>query len=141
MRRFELAPGGIRSKLTLVPCMIAALAAGAGAQELTPANARLAFAEAEEVVAASGGIWSQPLRGPVLFVDRATRRAIGSVADSGGVLSAEGGVYVGTLPDGIGIANMGFDWGGRRWTMLVWPLPAGPLTRRVLLGHEMFHAL
>jgi hypothetical protein len=45
------------------------------------------------------------------------------------------------VPDSIGIANTGVDWDGRRWTMVMWPLPQSTISRRVLLGHESFHRI
>ena len=138
--RFARRKVRILSELTLVGVALAA-AAQARAQELSPSSASAAFAEAAELAAASRGVWSAPLGGALLLADPRTRRAIGSASDDGGVLGVADGVFAGTLPADVPIANTGLDWGGRRWTMLMWPLPAGTLLRRVLLAHEMYHAL
>lgn len=120
---------------------LGAAAGAARAQELTGEAASAVFGEAESLARASAGVWSAPLGGALLLVDRQTRRAIGSAADDSGVLADSGGVFAGTLPQDLPVGNTGVDWAGRRWTMLLWPLPAGPLARRVLLAHEMYHAI
>lgn len=99
------------------------------------------FAEARELESANP--WPVALYGPILFVERSSRYVVANQADSAGVLtpSEPGGVFAGTLPEDVVIANTAVDWLDKRWTMLMWPLPAGYFARRVLLGHEMFHRL
>ena len=66
---------------------------------------------------------------------------IASEPDPGGHLTEQGGAFVGSLAEAIGLSNGGQEWGGLRWTTLVWPLPAGVSERRRLLAHELFHVL
>jgi hypothetical protein len=119
-----------------------ALTPDAGAAQ-APIDARLAtayLAEAAGLASEDGGrLWGVSLAGPLLFVDPATRAAVASHPDDGGVLAAAGGVYAGTLPREVMVANTAVEWGGRRWTMVLWPPPEDPHERRRLVAHEMFH--
>lgn len=107
------------------------------------------LAEAREVLAAARGLdrpeltalWGRPITCPLILADPRTRQAVASHADSSGVLQAVEGAFSGTLPEAVGIANYGLDWGGRRWTMVMWPLATRPRERDRLLAHEMFHCL
>ena len=74
-----------------------------------------------------------------MIVEGESRRAVANTADFGGALEASGAVYVGTLPDEIGLSNTAFEWEGRRWSMVLWPLPDDPPVRRALLLHEAWH--
>jgi len=100
------------------------------------------FALAERLWDAdSGRLWGVKLHGPLVFVDPATRFAVGTRADPGGHLKERDGVFVGTLPREVGVANYSFSWGGQDWVMFVWPTLAGasPESRAVLLMHESWH--
>jgi hypothetical protein len=39
------------------------------------------------------------------------------------------------------IANTALDWAGKRWTMVMWPLPVNSQPRERLLAHELFHRI
>lgn len=117
-----------------------ATAAGAHAQ-IDRAAAAAYFAEAEALGRAAGDLWGGGLHGPLLFVDRSTRDVIANTADTTGALVEGDGLYTGTWPDALAIYNGAVEFGGRTWTMLAWPLPAGRYERGRLLAHEMFHRL
>ena len=92
-------------------------------------TANRAFAELETMCRADGGrLWGRSVCGPVVFANAQTREA----------LTADGPA---TIPDSIGIANTAVEWNGKRWTMVMWPLPDSTVSRRVLLAHESFHRL
>ncbi len=100
------------------------------------------FAEVEAAGAADGGaLWGKDLRGPLMFVDRATRFIAANAPDSAQMLTDQGGVWTGTLPEDQSIANTAFEWAGRRWTMVAWPVPSDRYARQQLLFHESFHRL
>ena len=86
-----------------------------------------------------GALWGVSLCGPVLFVDRQTRQLAANQFDSEGFLTRVGGVFVGTLPKNVNVANTAVQWAGKNWTMMVWPPPDTPLRRRTLFMHESFH--
>lgn len=107
---------------------------------ISPAAAQEAFGEYEEAALADAGeLWGRELLGPMLFADPRTRAVVANQPDEQGKLAEEDGVFVGTLPLEVGIANTALDWAGVRWTMVMWPLPAERFTRVTLLMHEAFH--
>src|SRR5690606_1975948 len=70
-----------------------------------------------------------------------SRRVWANQADSDGVLKERDGVFTGALPQGVPVANTAVDWAGRRWSMVVLPLPEDRVARRVLLAHESWHRI
>ena len=50
-------------------------------------------------------MWGRPLYGPMIFVDPQTRFAVANQADGNGVLQENRGVFAGTLPNDVVIAN------------------------------------
>jgi len=110
----------------------------------TPAKdtgkARQYFAEAKALSERdNGGLWKVPLCGPLLFVDYGTRYAIANQVDAEGTLKPLDGVYVGTAPPELGVANTATKWAGVEWTMVMWPLPQYKQPRMRLMLHECFH--
>src|SRR5687768_12412830 len=106
-----------------------ALLAAALLASIDVASAQRAFAELDAMCARDNGrLWGRSLCGPVVFADPRTREAM-----------TRGGPA--TIPDSIGIANTALEWNGKRWTMVMWPLPESVVSRRVLLAHESFHRL
>jgi hypothetical protein len=77
----------------------------------------------------AGRMWGISICGPTMIVDRQTRA----------VVSNQYGPAV--LPTGIGIANTAVLIEGKRWTMVVGPLPEDAFARKMLLAHESFHGV
>ena len=102
-----------------------------------------AYRELQEICARDRGeLWGIDLcGGPLLVVDPATRGTWASESDNTGVLNDYGAGWVGTLPPDVPIANTAVDWAGKRWTMLLAPLPDDITERRVLLAHEAWHRI
>jgi len=88
-----------------------------------------------------GKLWNYQLYGPLLLVNQDDRFIIANEADNKGILTKNGEVYIGTLPNEIIIANTAFDWNGKRWTMVMLPLPSDYNERLNLLTHELFHGI
>jgi len=106
------------------------------------ATARAQFAEASERCTADHGtLWGISLCGPLMVVDGKTRFVVANQRDAQGLLQAQAGVFVGSLPGNENIANTAVTWGGVHWVQLVWPLPAERGARDVLMMHEMFHRI
>jgi hypothetical protein len=106
------------------------------------AKAKDVFAEAQKISDRDGGrLWGKTLYGPMFFVDPETRAVVANEPDTQSMLHQDGTVYLGTLPESVIIANSSTGWGGKRWTMLRWPMPEDTLTRRINLAHEMFHRI
>lgn len=105
-------------------------------------QARAQFALVQKLWDADGGkLWGMPLNGPMMFVEPSTRAVVANAADQEGHLKAHEGVFTGTLPAGIPIANFSMKWAGVTWIMVIWPLPSDAQDRAVLLMHEPFHRI
>jgi hypothetical protein len=98
------------------------------------------FKEAE-VAAKKQQLWKTPLYGPMLFVNPQNRLTYANMPDSAGILKPEGGIYTGSLPKDVMVANTAIYWGGRTWSVLLWPLPEDRNERLNLLLHESFHRI
>jgi hypothetical protein len=132
----------IRHSLGLAAA-IALLAPHLGFAQQQPIDleqARAYFRDAERLSDRDGGqLWGVGLYGPLLFAEPASRFVVGNMADSARHLSATAGVFAGQLTADQNVANTAVHWSGRRWTMLIWPLPSNRYARWRLLAHEMFH--
>jgi hypothetical protein len=87
----------------------------------------------------AGRLWGRSLCVPILFVDPQTREFVANESDSGRTLEEKSGLYLGRLPESVSLANTATDWGGRIWTIVMWPLPADKYARAILMVHESFH--
>ncbi len=86
--------------------------------------------------------WGISLCGPTILVDRATSISITNAGDSARTfqpLTGHDGFYAGILPPSEGVANTSIDFRGKRWAMIVLPLPEDRYQRIKLLVHESFH--
>jgi len=123
-----------------VVALVASVPTRAGA--ISTEHARSYFRQAKELSAQDGGhLWGMPLYGPMMFVDRQTRAVVANEPDGHNVLKPSGSVFVGTLPKDVLVANTAVDWAGKKWTMVMWPLPSDEHARGRLLAHEMFHRI
>lgn len=103
-----------------------------------------AAAELRTMCAADAGrLWGQQLCGPLIVVERGTRRAWATQPDATGILQpgASGGGWTGVLPPDVPVANTSVEWAGARWIMVLAPLPDNVEERRVLVAHEAWHRL
>lgn len=126
--------------LSLSAMIVAGTTALASDRAIDPLLARTYFDEAAAISDGDGGkLWGRPLHGPMLFVHRKTRMVVANEAAR--VLKPEGDVFVGKWPRNMLIANTAVRWSGKRWTMLMWPLPASKKPRARLLAHEMWHRI
>src|SRR5215469_15108139 len=104
------------------------------------AKARQYFAEAKAVSDRdNGSLWKVQLCGPLLFVDFGTRYAVANQPDAEDKLKPLDGVFVGTAPAELGVANTATKWAGVEWTMVMWPVPQYKQPRIRLMLHECFH--
>lgn len=86
-------------------------------------------------------LWGIPIAGPMMFADPGSREVAANHADAEGALHERNGVWVGTLPEDVGIANTAIEWSGVRWSMVMWPPPQERTARATLLMHESFHRI
>jgi hypothetical protein len=90
-------------------------------------------------LADDGKLWGRSLCGPIALVSRRSRLVVANDTVPGRPWVPLGDAYLTTLPEDQGIANTSFDWDGRRWTMVMLPLPDDRFDRVALLLHEVFH--
>src|SRR5713226_8552469 len=120
--------------------MLGAFRAAAQNAAIGAGLARQYFAEAKALSERDNGtLWKVPLCGPLLFVDYSTRYAVANQADTEGKLKPFDGVFAGTAPPELGVANTAMKWAGVEWTMVIWPLPEYKQPRMRLMMHECFH--
>lgn len=97
------------------------------------------FNEIRKQCAAHYDLWDFDLYGPLLMVDPETRKVYANYADKNGALKPQGDIFMGILPQQVNIANTALDWNGKRWAMVILPLPEDKHARIDLLAHELFH--
>lgn len=129
----------VRSLSYIFALSLAAALSADGSSGIDLERARAVFDEAQTFEASNP--WPARLAGPILLADAQSRTLVGNQADGEGRLRATDGVFVGRLPDDMGVANTAISWSGTRWTLLRWPLPDGHFERRRLIAHELFHRL
>lgn len=104
------------------------------------AQAAAEFAEAHNFCHADNGkLWGRTLCVPMMFVDPENHEAVLNQPARGAV--KDGTVYRLALPSSIVIANTSIDFQGKRWSMVIWPLPTDPTQRAILLMHESYHSI
>jgi hypothetical protein len=106
------------------------------------ALARQYFQDAKAISEADGGeLWGKRLYGPMLFGDPGSGTLVANQADPQGHLKEQDGVFAGSIPEDLGLANTAQNWAGVQWTMIIWPLPQWKYSRQRLMAHEMFHRI
>lgn len=123
----------------IVPCL-AAICCRAQNIDSVSVTAAKYFNEAQQA-ATNQTIWNKPLYGPTLFVNPQSRMAWANMPDVQGVLKPDDGVYKGSLPNDIIIANTAITWQGMKWSVILWPLPQNHDERLNLVMHESFHRI
>ncbi len=122
--------------------MAVSAAATAQPAALDAAQATRTFARMQALCEADGGsAWGVSLCGPLLLADPATRRFVANMDGAQAALEPEGTIFHGRLPDDVPIANTSVQWNGRRWTMLMLPVPEQEPALSILLMHEAWHRI
>ncbi|WP_047451682.1 hypothetical protein [Alistipes sp. ZOR0009] len=105
-------------------------------------KAKQYFEEAKQICQKdAGSTWGASLDGPILFVDQNTREVVANSNDSLQSLTLAGGLYCGSYPDSLPIANTSVRWNGTTWTMVIWQaLSNNPAERNRLIMHESWHS-
>lgn len=90
---------------------------------LTPEKAHYYFGKIKEAcIKDNGKLWGSNLHGPVMFVDRNTRKMIANLPDENGLLREKDGIYTGLYPRGLIIYNNAARYGNTLYGIS--PLPA-----------------
>ncbi len=89
----------------------------------------------------SGKLWGTNLYGPIMFVDRTSRRIVANQPDNEGLLKEKDGIYTGLYPKELIISNTPVKFGGILFAMV--PLPPEEDTFRIKTRaiHSLFHRL
>ena len=113
------------------------------AEGLNVQSARAVFKLANDFARQDhGALWGKNLEGPILLVDPETKRMVANQADREGRLTEEDGLFVGPLPKELICANTATDFGGLRWTMVLWSaLGTDSEENARLLMHESWHRI
>jgi hypothetical protein len=107
---------------------------------LTPEKARGYFKKIEEnCYNDNGRLWGANLAGPLMFVDRETRKIVASHPDKEGILKEKEGIYTGSYPRENLINNTALLFGGTLYGMA--PLPPEEDEYRIVSRalHCLFH--
>lgn len=121
--------------------LLSMLAATVGETQDMPGTASRYFKEAKAISDKDNGkCWGHKLYGPMIFVDKQTGMAVANEPDSAGSFQKNNDVFVGTVPKNFG-SNTAVPWGGKLWTVILWPLPADKYERANIMMHELFHQL
>jgi len=88
----------------------------------------------------NGNLWGENLFGPIMFVDRITRRIIANQPDNEGLLKGKDGVYTGLYPKELMVNHGSVTFGGSKYAMV--PIPNEEddyrITTRAI--HSLFHS-
>lgn len=118
------------------------LLASAASAQTDMTSARSGLREFQQVCAEEGTrFWGVSLCGRLLLVEPRTRLTIATFREPDGKFSERDGLFEGTLPTEIQIANTSVHWGADDWAMVMLPLPVDPFSRLRLLTHESFHRI
>ena len=79
----------------------------------TPEKAKYYFSEIEAACNRDNGkMWGKNLYGPVMFIDRPTRKIVANMPDNDGILKLKDGIYTGSYPKEMIIDNSSKTFGG-----------------------------
>jgi hypothetical protein len=128
--------------LTVLTVLVICLCTRAKAQELqiTKGNITTFLGEIKEATTKGIDLWNKDLYGAMIFINPQTRQIFANDIDTAGFLKPDENIYSGFLPENINFANTAIEWNGKRWTMIILPLPQNIHARINLLAHELFHA-
>lgn len=87
----------------------------------------------------SGKLWGTNLYGPLMFVDRNSRRIIANEPDNEGLLKEKDGVYTGTYPKELLIYTSAADYGGKFFSMTLMPAEEDEYKIVSRAIHSLFH--
>ena len=87
----------------------------------------------------NGKLWGKNLFGPIMFVERGTRRIIANKPDSEGLLKEKDGVFIGFYPKELILNTYPVNFGGTQFAMV--PLPSEEDEYRIKTRaiHSLFH--
>jgi hypothetical protein len=106
----------------------------------TPEKASQYFKTIEEACNRDNGrLWGKNLYGPLMFVDRTSRKVLANQPDAEGLLKGKDGIYTGIYPKELIISNAPVKFGGTIFALT--PLPNEEDDFRIITRaiHSLFH--
>jgi len=107
---------------------------------LSPEKASQYFKSIEDICNRDNGrLWGKNLYGPIMFVERTSRRIVANQPDNEGLLKGKDSVYTGVYPKELILNNAPVKFGGTLFAMA--PLPAEEDDYRIKNRaiHSLFH--
>ncbi|HBC79576.1 MAG TPA: hypothetical protein DEO60_06255 [Bacteroidales bacterium] len=107
----------------------------------TPEKAAKCFKDIEDACKRDGGnLWGKNLYGPLIFIDRTSRKIISNQQDNDGLLKLKDGIYTGLYPRERIITTTSVTFGGTLFGMA--PLPIEEDNYRTMTRgiHALFHS-
>jgi len=87
----------------------------------------------------NGNLWGKNLYGPVLFVERTSRRTISNTPDEEGLMKGKNGIYTGSYPKELIIGNAPVSFGGSQFAMVPLPVEEDEYRIKTRAIHSLFH--
>ena len=107
---------------------------------LTPEKALLYFNKIEDICNLDNGrLWGKNLYGPIMFVDRTSRRVISNSPDEEGILKYTDGIYSGVYPKDMLISNAPQYFGGVLFAIAPLPPEEDDFRIKTIAVHSLFH--
>lgn len=88
----------------------------------------------------NGSLWGANLYGPIMFVDRNSRRIISNEADNVGLLRGRDGIYTGLYPREQVISNSPVTFGGKEFSLVALPVEEEEYRIKSRALHVLFHS-
>lgn len=106
----------------------------------TPEKAVKYFREVETICNNDGGkLWGKNLYGPLMFIDRQSRKIFANQPDKEGLLKEKDGVYLGDYPKEKIIYNVAMDFGGITYAIAPLPPQEDEYQIKSAALHGLFH--
>jgi len=107
---------------------------------LTSEKALRYFNKVEEACNRDNGkLWGKNLYGPVMYIDRSSRKIMANHPDEEGLLNEKDGIYTGTYPRELLINNIAVQYGGTLFAMAPLPNEEDEYTIINRAIHGLFH--
>jgi len=87
----------------------------------------------------NGKLWGKNLYGPIMFVDRASRRIVSNQPDNEGLLKGKDDIYTGLYAKELIINNAPVKFGGTQFAMTSLPVEEDDYRIKTRAIHSLFH--
>jgi hypothetical protein len=106
----------------------------------TPEKFSAYFKDIEQICKRdSGKLWGQNLYGPLMFVERGTRKIVANQPDNEGLLKSKDGVFTGIYPKELILSNAPVKFGGMQFAMTAIPPDSDTYRIETRAIHSLFH--